>query len=45
MGRPAEVEEIAHAVAFLASRQADYINGANLAIAGGWHPTRRHHEV
>jgi len=33
MGKP---EEIAYAVAFLASEQADYISGASLVVDGGW---------
>ncbi|MBL0918551.1 MAG: SDR family oxidoreductase [Hydrogenophaga sp.] len=35
VGRPADPEEIAAAVVFLASRQASYITGALLAIDGG----------
>ena len=33
MGR---VEEVAHAVAFLASPLADFIDGANLRVDGGF---------
>ena len=35
-GRPGEAEEIADAVAFLASGSASYINGHNMVIDGGW---------
>jgi NAD(P)-dependent dehydrogenase (short-subunit alcohol dehydrogenase family) len=34
-GRVGTPEEVAHAVAFLCSDQADYINGATLAVDGG----------
>jgi 3-oxoacyl-[acyl-carrier protein] reductase len=34
-GRPAEREEVADLVAFIASPRADYINGQNLRIDGG----------
>ncbi|MEO5888943.1 MAG: SDR family NAD(P)-dependent oxidoreductase [Ferruginibacter sp.] len=35
-GRPGEADEIAEAVAFLASASAGYINGHNLVVDGGW---------
>ena len=35
-GRPGEADEMADAVAFLASDAAAYINGHNLIIDGGW---------
>jgi len=37
MGRLAKPEEIAAAVAFLASEEAGYITGANISINGGMH--------
>uniref|UniRef100_A0A672GI88 3-oxoacyl-[acyl-carrier-protein] reductase FabG-like n=1 Tax=Salarias fasciatus TaxID=181472 RepID=A0A672GI88_SALFA len=37
LGRPGEVEEVAHAIAFLASDAASFITGVNLPIDGGRH--------
>ena len=37
MGRPGETEEIASAVAFLASEEASYITGEEIDINGGQH--------
>jgi 3-oxoacyl-[acyl-carrier protein] reductase len=36
VGRIGRVEDIAHAVAFLASPLSDYIDGANLRVDGGY---------
>lgn len=36
LGRPARVEEIAHAVLFLVAPESSYLNGAMLAVDGGW---------
>lgn len=35
-GRPGEAEEVAAAIAFLASDAASYINGHNIVVDGGW---------
>ncbi|MCB2079163.1 MAG: SDR family oxidoreductase [Novosphingobium sp.] len=37
LGRPAETEEVAAAITFLASSDASYINGHNLVVDGGGH--------
>jgi 3-oxoacyl-[acyl-carrier protein] reductase len=37
LGRTGAVDEIAHAVAFLASERAGYITGASLPVNGGLH--------
>ncbi|XP_038155516.1 3-oxoacyl-[acyl-carrier-protein] reductase FabG [Cyprinodon tularosa] len=37
LGRPGEVEEVAHSIAFLASDAASYITGVNLPVDGGRH--------
>jgi 3-oxoacyl-[acyl-carrier protein] reductase len=36
LGRPASVEEIAHAILFLAAPESSYINGQTLCVDGGW---------
>jgi NAD(P)-dependent dehydrogenase (short-subunit alcohol dehydrogenase family) len=36
VGRPGCPEEIAHAVLFMAAREAAYMNGAVLTVDGGW---------
>ena len=36
VGRMGRVEEVAHAVTFLASPLADFIDGANLRVDGGF---------
>jgi len=36
LGRPARVEEIAHAVLFLVAPESSYINGSTLVVDGGW---------
>lgn len=37
-GRRAQLQDIVSAVLFLLSSEAEYINGANLEVAGGWTP-------
>jgi 3-oxoacyl-[acyl-carrier protein] reductase len=36
LGRPGRVEEIAHAILFLAAPESSYINGQTLCVDGGW---------
>ena len=36
LGRVGDVEEVASAIAFLASKESSYVNGTLLSIDGGW---------
>jgi 3-oxoacyl-[acyl-carrier protein] reductase len=36
VGRPARLEEIAHAILFLVAPESSYINGQTLCVDGGW---------
>ena len=36
LGRPAEIEEIAHTVLFLVAPESSYVNGHILVVDGGW---------
>ncbi|MDQ2733147.1 MAG: SDR family oxidoreductase [Armatimonadota bacterium] len=36
LGRPGSVDEVAHAVLFLAAPESSYINGAVIPVDGGW---------
>ena len=40
VGRLAQPEDVAAAVAFLASEEAAYVNGATLAVDGGYWITK-----
>jgi NAD(P)-dependent dehydrogenase (short-subunit alcohol dehydrogenase family) len=35
LGRPGQPAEVAHAYVFLASDEASYVSGANIAVTGG----------
>ena len=37
MGRPGEIQEVANAIVFLASKEASYITGEEININGGSH--------
>ncbi|MFB6113599.1 MAG: SDR family NAD(P)-dependent oxidoreductase [Halodesulfurarchaeum sp.] len=37
-GRPAQFEDIVHAVRFFLDGRSDYVSGANLEVDGGWLP-------
>jgi len=42
LGRVGDADEVAHAIAFLASSSASFITGEHLHIDGGWHAACPH---